>query len=217
MCASQTDWNTTQVQCFWTIFGCFIRHLGVNLIWFAFCWRVVRIWCRNLSFLKKTRGVGWKAQNFARCSLVSTWVSIYSGTWELGTPKGLWKTVLNSEVVLFLRSISLYWIGLGTEVTVLNSQVVPISRVVLKTGFTVYEFDLICFLLKGGARLLGHALLLGHIRYMPSNCYRYLLVCLFFSVLLDKFIFGWKYLLNHHDLASMLSVQVSILKLCNIS
>ncbi len=31
----------------------------------------------NLSFLKKTRGVGSKAQNFARCSLVSTWVSIY--------------------------------------------------------------------------------------------------------------------------------------------
>ncbi len=31
----------------------------------------------------------------------------YSGTWELGTPKGLSKTVLNSEVVLFLRSISM--------------------------------------------------------------------------------------------------------------
>ncbi len=30
----------------------------------------------------------------------------YSETWELGTPKGLRKTVLNSEVVLFLRSIS---------------------------------------------------------------------------------------------------------------
>ncbi len=26
------------------------------------------------------------------------------------------------------------------------------------------EFDVICFLLQGGARLLGHALLLGHIR-----------------------------------------------------
>ncbi len=62
----------------------------------------------------------------------------YSETWELGTPKGLWKTVLNSEVVLFLRFISMYWIGLGTEVAVLNSQVVPISQVVLKTGFTVY-------------------------------------------------------------------------------
>ena len=32
---------------------------------------------------------------------------IYSETWELGTPKGLSKTVLNSEVVLFLRSISM--------------------------------------------------------------------------------------------------------------
>ncbi len=31
----------------------------------------------NLSFLKKTRGVGSKAQNCARCTLVSTWVSIY--------------------------------------------------------------------------------------------------------------------------------------------
>ncbi len=62
---------------------------------------------------------------------------LYSDTWELGTPKGLWKTVLNSEVVLFLSYIAMYWICLGTEVTVLSSQVVPISQVVLKTGFTV--------------------------------------------------------------------------------
>ncbi len=34
--------------------------------------------------------------------------NIYSGIWELGTPKGLPKHVLNSEVVLFLRSISMY-------------------------------------------------------------------------------------------------------------
>ena len=61
----------------------------------------------------------------------------YCETWELGTPKGLWKTVLNSEVVLFLRSISMYWIGKGAEVAVLNSQVVPFSQVILKTGFTV--------------------------------------------------------------------------------
>ena len=67
--------------------------------------------------------------------------NIYSGTWEFGTPKGLWKPVLNSEVVLFLRSISMYWIGLGTEVVVLNSQVVPISQVVLKAGFTVYNSE----------------------------------------------------------------------------
>ncbi len=45
----------------------------------------------------------------------------YSETWELGTPKGLSKTVLNSEVVLFLRFISMYWMGIGTEVAVLNS------------------------------------------------------------------------------------------------
>ncbi len=32
---------------------------------------------------------------------------IYSGTWELGTPKWLSETVLNSEVVLFLRFISM--------------------------------------------------------------------------------------------------------------
>ncbi len=62
----------------------------------------------------------------------------YSETWELGTPTGLWKTLLNWEVVLFLRSISVYWIILGTGVAVLNSQVVPISQVVLKTGFTVH-------------------------------------------------------------------------------
>ncbi len=63
----------------------------------------------------------------------------YSETWELGTPKGLWKTVLQSDVVLFLRSSSMYWLGLGTGVAVLNSQVVPISQVVLKVGFTVYD------------------------------------------------------------------------------
>ena len=67
---------------------------------------------------------------------------MYSETWELGTPKGLWETVLNSEVVLFLRSISMYWIGLGTEVAVLNSQVVPISQMVLKAGFTVYWWEI---------------------------------------------------------------------------
>ncbi len=49
----------------------------------------------------------------------------------------LWKNVLNSEVVLFLRFISLYRIRLGTRVAVLNSQVVPISQVVIKTGYTV--------------------------------------------------------------------------------
>ncbi len=32
----------------------------------------------------------------------------YSETWELGTPKGLPKTFLNSKVVLFLRFISMY-------------------------------------------------------------------------------------------------------------
>ncbi len=57
--------------------------------------------------------------------------------WKLGTPEGLWKTVLNSEVVLFLRSISMSWIGIGIGVAVLNSHVVPISQVVLKTGFTL--------------------------------------------------------------------------------
>ncbi len=62
---------------------------------------------------------------------------MYSETWELGAPKGLRKTVLNSEVVLFLRHISTYCIRLGTEVAVFNSQGVTISQVVLKTGFTV--------------------------------------------------------------------------------
>ncbi len=62
---------------------------------------------------------------------------MYSETWELGTPKGLSKAVLISEVVLFLGSISTEWIQLGTEVSVLNSQGVPICQVLLKTGFTV--------------------------------------------------------------------------------
>ena len=33
---------------------------------------------------------------------------LYSETWELGTAKGLSETVLNSEVVLFPRFISMY-------------------------------------------------------------------------------------------------------------
>ncbi len=33
---------------------------------------------------------------------------VYSETWELGTPKGLRKSVLYSQVVLFFRSISTY-------------------------------------------------------------------------------------------------------------
>ena len=59
----------------------------------------------------------------------------YSETWELGTAQELSKTLLNYEVVLFIRSISMYC--LGTEVGVLNSQAVPISQVVLKTDLTV--------------------------------------------------------------------------------
>ncbi len=35
-------------------------------------------------------------------------IIIYSETWELGTPKGLSKTVVNSEVVFFPRSISMH-------------------------------------------------------------------------------------------------------------
>ncbi len=65
----------------------------------------------------------------------------YSETWELGTPKGLPKTVLNSKVVLFLRFISMYQIDIGTEVGVLNSQVVHISQVVIRTGFTVHTIS----------------------------------------------------------------------------
>ncbi len=36
----------------------------------------------------------------------------------------------------------MYWIGLGTGVDALNSQVVPISQVALKTGFTVVKVEL---------------------------------------------------------------------------
>ncbi len=38
----------------------------------------------------------------AACTYIQT-----SATWELGTPKGLSKNVLNSEVVVFLRFISI--------------------------------------------------------------------------------------------------------------
>ncbi len=69
---------------------------------------------------------------YKESDIMLNWAAIYSGTWELGTPKGLRKAVLNSELVLFLWSNSMYWIGLGTEVAVLNSQVVPISQVVLR-------------------------------------------------------------------------------------
>ncbi len=40
-------------------------------------------------------------------AFVETLEGTYSGTWKLGPPKGLSKTVLNSEAVLFLRSISI--------------------------------------------------------------------------------------------------------------
>ncbi len=33
---------------------------------------------------------------------------MYCGTWELGTPKGLPKTVLNYKVGLFIRFISMF-------------------------------------------------------------------------------------------------------------
>ena len=71
--------------------------------------------------------------------------------WNLGisdTRKGLRKTVLNSEVVLFPRSISMYWIGLGTKLSVLNSHIVPISQVVLKTSSTVLIKSCVFFLEK---------------------------------------------------------------------
>ncbi len=48
---------------------------------------------------------------------------------------------MNSEVVVFLGSIPMYWIEIGTKVAVLNSQVVPISQVVLKTGFIVCVYE----------------------------------------------------------------------------
>ncbi len=42
---------------------------------------------------------------FIKDSVRNSFWSYYSAIWELGTPKGLSKTVLNSEVVLFLRFI----------------------------------------------------------------------------------------------------------------
>ncbi len=45
--------------------------------------------------------------NKASTELTSRLQCMYSGTFELRTPKGLSETVLNSEVVSFLRSISM--------------------------------------------------------------------------------------------------------------
>ena len=86
----------------------------------------------------------------------------YSGTWELVTPdlEGLCKTVLSSEVVLFPRFISGYWIlGLGTEIAVRKSQVVPISQVVLKTLLKtlfhcVFEVSIVCWIQLQNTSLL---------------------------------------------------------------
>ena len=39
---------------------------------------------------------------------------------------------MHSWVVLFLRTISIYWVGLGAALAVLNYQVVPIAQVVLR-------------------------------------------------------------------------------------
>ncbi len=36
------------------------------------------------------------------------------------------------------------------------------------------EYDVMCFLLQGGAHLLGHALLLGHIRYVQYQDIKYM-------------------------------------------
>ncbi len=99
-----------------------------NILWY--CRVAAAIWSYVSSAFKDN------STSFLRYRIIC--YSWYSGTWELGTPKGLSKTVLNSEVVLFLRSISMWWIDLGTEVAVLKSKVVPISQVVLKTGFTVH-------------------------------------------------------------------------------
>ncbi len=104
------------------------------------CWKLSQFWIIEMQ-------IGTDNHAYEKCNIIYPlyikpflWTCdghIYSETSELGTPKGLSNTVLNSEVVLFLRPISMQWIGLGTEVAVLNSQVVPISQAVLKTGFTV--------------------------------------------------------------------------------
>ncbi len=76
------------------------------------------------------------------CSVSWTgWAIHVQSACELGTPKRLWKTVLNFEVVLFLRSICVCQIRLGTGLAVFNSQVVPVSQVVVKTGFTVLLYS----------------------------------------------------------------------------
>ncbi len=78
---------------------------------------ILNLSCEDLhtSSYKDTRKL------FSRCLYVSTAYfnevlgMIYSETWELGTPKGLPKTVLNFKVVLFLRFISMYQIDQGLQ------------------------------------------------------------------------------------------------------
>ncbi len=73
------------------------------------------------------------------CDHGEPYTYMYGESWEPGIPKELWKTAQN---VLFFRFILMSGIPLGTYVPVLNYQVVPISPVVLQTGFTVCAREL---------------------------------------------------------------------------
>ncbi len=86
------------------------------------------------------RGVVLRNVYFFKSPGVQKTNMIYNTTVEPGI-RDTQETVQNCRefwgLALFLRSIAIYWICLGTEVTILSFQVVPISQVVLKTGFTV--------------------------------------------------------------------------------
>ena len=86
-------------------------------------------------FFFKTIDDFWKFQNMCEIKILYLYLQ-----WNLGI-RDTQGTVNNCpEFWGGLISHSMYWIGLGTEEAVLNSQVVLISQVVLKAGFTVYAY-----------------------------------------------------------------------------
>ena len=110
---------------------------------------------------------------------------IFNIAWELGTPKRLWKTALNSKVVLFHRFISMYWIGQVTEAAVFKSQAVPISQVVLKTGF---EGDLCYFWVVWF--------------FSTATKSVFLFVCLFLFFVFFCFFFVWLFLWYRYSIST---------------
>ncbi len=153
---SNTYFLTCNVQCHFGFFGALVSKLVLNVEHLCHC-NCHTYCCRHayhqgqyfdllrtndlcgILIVQEKKNRSWPRKS-SGCQ------GQYSESWELGTAKGLSKTALNSEVVLFLRSISAYWIGIKTAVAVLNF---------LKTGFTVTTETL--FRIVWGTECLGHS------------------------------------------------------------